>query len=77
MSDVSSDTLSSIETVLEEQHLYRIDDENYPIMMETTKGRPLIVHEDRSFTSNKRRHCNADAENIDTLYMVRNNFDHT
>ena len=57
------------ENRLEREYFHR-GNENFPLILTTTKGRPPIIYEDRGYTFNKRRHNFTDDEGFDTIYFV-------
>ena len=49
---------------------YFEDDANFPLVLQTIRGQPLVVYQDRAFVTNKRRHNDSDVAGIDTIYCT-------
>ena len=66
---------SSLSSVISEEEgrereVFLRGDANFPLVLQTIRGQPLVVYQDRAFVTNKRRHNDSDAAGIDTIYMV-------
>lgn len=68
-SEESSVSSANTEEVREREAFHR-GDANFPLIVETIRGKPLVIYQDRAFTTNKRRHNDTDPAGIETIYMV-------
>lgn len=68
-SDESSHTSENSEEIRDREIFHR-GDADFPLILETTSGMPLVVYQDRTFTTNKRKHNDSDPVGFDTIYMV-------
>lgn len=69
--DESESSLSSANSeVVREREAFHRGDADFPFIVETIRWKPLIIYQDRAFTTNKRRHNDTDPAGVDTLYMV-------
>ena len=65
-----SSLLSANSEEVREREAFHRGDANFPLIVDTIWGKPLVIYQDRAFTINKRRHNKTDPAGVDTIYIV-------